>query len=72
MVTYGSLGCWEPIHIKMKKSTTKNQKANFIAGLKLLPLILDKSVKGKTNNINNEPNMAKTPNNLLGIDLKIA
>ena len=56
----------------MKKFTTKNQKANFIAGLKLEPLILDKSVIGNTNNINNEPNMAKTPNNLLGIDLRIA
>jgi hypothetical protein len=56
----------------MKKSTTNNQKANFIAGLNVEPLILDKSVIGKINNINKEPNIAKTPNNLLGIDLNIA
>jgi hypothetical protein len=54
------------------KSTTKNQKANFIAGLNCEPLFLDKSVKGRTNKINNEPNIATTPNNLSGIDLKIA
>lgn len=38
----------------------------------LLPLVLEKSTKGKINKINNEPNIAKTPNSLLGIDLKIA
>ena len=54
------------------KSTTKNQKANFIAGLNWLLLVLDKSVKGKINNINNEPNMATTPSNLFGILLSIA
>jgi hypothetical protein len=56
----------------MKKSTSNNQNANFIAGLNVEPLILDKSVIGKTNKINKEPNIAKTPNSLLGIDLKIA
>ena len=54
------------------KLTTKNQNANFIAGLNLEPLILDKSVKGKINKINKDPNIANTPNNLLGIDLNIA
>jgi hypothetical protein len=37
-----------------------------------LPLVLEKSVKGNTSNINKEANIAITPNNLLGIDLKIA
>ena len=41
-------------------------------GLNLDPLILDKSVKGSINNINNEPNIAITPRSLLGIDLNIA
>jgi hypothetical protein len=41
-------------------------------GLNWLPLILDKSVKGRTNKINNDPNIATTPSNLLGIDLNIA
>jgi hypothetical protein len=56
----------------MKKSTTKNQKNNFINGLNWLPLILDVSVIGNTNKINNDANIPTTPNNLLGIDLKIA
>lgn len=46
------------------KSTTKNQKANFIAGLNWLLLVLDRSVKGKINNMNNDPNIATTPNQL--------
>jgi len=48
------------------------QKKNFINGLKAIDLILDKSVKGRINKINNDPNIAITPNNLLGIDLNIA
>ena len=54
------------------KFTTKNQKANFIAGLNWLLLVLERSVKGKINNINNDPNIATTPNNLFGILLNIA
>ena len=56
----------------MKKFTTKNQKATLIAGLNWFPLILDKSTKGITNKINKLPNIARTPINLLGIDIKIA
>ena len=54
------------------KSTTKNQKASFIAGLNWLLLVLDKSVKGKINKINNDPNIATTPNSLFGMLLSIA
>jgi hypothetical protein len=68
----GLTGCWEPIHIKIIKFTTKNQKANFIAGLNWLLLVLARSVKGKIKKINKEPNIATTPNSLLGIDLNIA
>jgi hypothetical protein len=56
----------------MKKLTANTQKKNFIKGLNWLPLILDVSTIGITNNINNEANIAITPNNLLGIDLNIA
>jgi hypothetical protein len=70
--TKGELGCWLPIHIKMKKSATNTQKKNFINGLNWLPLILDVSTIGIINKINNEANIAITPNNLLGIDLNIA
>ena len=45
---------------------------NFITGLNWLPLTLDVSKKGIANKINNEANIATTPNNLLGIDLNIA
>jgi hypothetical protein len=41
-------------------------------GLNWLPLVLAKSTTGNINNINNEANIAITPINLLGIDLKIA
>jgi len=56
----------------MKKFTMKNQKAHFIIGLNWFPLTLDKSNNGNINNINRLPNMAITPINLLGMDLKIA
>jgi hypothetical protein len=68
----GDSGCWLPIHIKMKKLATNTQNINLIKGLNWLPLILEVSIKGIANNISKEPNIAKTPNNLLGIDLKIA
>jgi hypothetical protein len=44
----------------------------FIGFNVLFPLVLDKSVKGKTIKINNDPNIATTPSSLSGIDLKIA
>jgi len=68
----GGSGCWAPINNKIKKLTKKAQRPILIAGLNWLPLILDKSNKGNNNNINKEPNIANTPNNLLGIDLRIA
>lgn len=70
--TKGELGCSLPIHINIKNTTTKVQNANFIKGLNWLPLILDVSVNGNINKINNEENIPTTPNNLLGIDLNIA
>jgi hypothetical protein len=68
----GYSGCWLPIHNKIKKFTTKTQKKNFIKGLNWLPLILEVSTIGRINKINNEANIAITPNSLLGIDLNIA
>jgi hypothetical protein len=56
----------------MKKLATNTQKKNFIKGLNWLPLILEVSAIGIINKINNEANIAITPNNLLGIDLNIA
>jgi hypothetical protein len=56
----------------MKKLATNTQNINLIKGLNWLPLILEVSIKGITNKINKDPNIAKTPNILLGIDLKIA
>jgi hypothetical protein len=41
-------------------------------GLKVFPLILLVSVNGNTNKMSIAINIAITPNNLLGIDLKIA
>ena len=58
----GETGCWLPIHNNMKKLDTKTQNINFIIGLNWLPLILDVSSIGIANNINNEANIATTPN----------
>jgi hypothetical protein len=44
----------------------------FIGFKVLFPLVLEKSVIGRTNKINNEANIAITPSSLFGIDLKIA
>jgi hypothetical protein len=64
---------WQlPNHIKIKKLKANNQKAKICNGLYVLPLILLVSTKGKINNINIATNILITPNNLLGIDLKIA
>jgi hypothetical protein len=56
----------------IKKVATKIKKFVIEKTLKVLPLVLDKSVKGKTSKINKEANIAITPNNLLGIDRNIA
>jgi len=56
----------------VKKLTTNIKKKILLNNLNCIPLDLPKSTKGKTNNINNALNIAITPNNLFGIDLKIA
>jgi hypothetical protein len=64
---------WQlPNHINIKKLNANNQKAKICNGLYVLPLILLVSTKGKISNINIATNILITPNNLLGIDLKIA
>ena len=68
----GLSGCWLPTHNKIKKLAENTQNINLIIGLNWLPLTLDVSNRGIANKINKEANIATTPNNLLGIDLKIA
>lgn len=68
----GCSTCIPPRNINKAKSATKIQKATLINGLYWLPLIRLTSTNGITNKINRLENMAITPNNLLGIDLKIA
>jgi len=69
----GSSAWLEPIKPKTTKLHTKTAKKNMFIGFKVLfPLVLDKSVRGRTNKINNAPNIPTTPSSLLGIDLKIA
>jgi hypothetical protein len=70
--TKGEVGCWLPIHINIIKSTTRIQNKNLLRGLNWFPLILEVSEIGKIKKINKATNIAITPNNLLGIDLKIA
>lgn len=65
----GSAAWLEPIKPKIKKLHTKTVKKNIFIGFKvLLPLVLDKSVKGKIKKINNAPNIPTTPSSLLGIE----
>lgn len=68
----GDSTCFAPNCIKIKKFATNTKKAILLKGLNCIPLILDKSVKGITSKANIAENIAITPNNLLGIDLKIA
>jgi len=44
----------------------------FAIGLKAVVLIADVCIKGNTNKTNNDANKAITPNNLSGIDRRIA
>jgi hypothetical protein len=68
----GDSTCFAPNCIKIKKLATNTKNTILLKGLNCIPLYLDKSVIGIINNINNAENIAITPNNLLGIDLKIA
>ena len=52
------------------KSPTKNQNNNLAIGLNWCDLMLHVCNHGIGNNTNKEPNKARTPNNLSGIDLK--
>jgi hypothetical protein len=68
----GDSTCLAPNCINIKKFATNTQNINLLIGLNCKPLDLPKSVIGKINIINIAPNIVITPNNLLGIDLKIA
>ena len=56
----------------MKKSLTSTQNANRINGRNCAPRIRDVSKIGIANKISKAANILTTPNNLLGIDRKIA
>ena len=71
-VTKGASTCKAPNCNKIIKETAKVTKINLVTGLCYTPLNLPKSKIGIANKINKEANMAITPNNLLGTDLKIA
>jgi len=68
----GDSTCLAPNCIKIKKLNTNTQKAILLKGLNWKPFDLPESVIGKTKIIKSAPNIAITPNNLLGIDLNIA
>lgn len=69
----GSAAWLDPIRPKTTKLHTNIVKKTMFIGFKVLfPLVLEKSVIGRTNKINNEANIAITPSSLFGIDLKIA
>ena len=54
------------------KEAKKTDHKILNKGLKVLPLFLETSNKGKTKKTNKDPNIATTPSSLFGIDLKIA
>jgi hypothetical protein len=68
----GDSTCFSPNCIKIQKLPIKIKNAILLRGLNCIPLDLDKSVNGIANKIRIAENIAITPNNLLGIDLKIA
>ena len=61
-----------PMNINTKKLATNNQKAHRISGRNWLPRTREVSTHGIANKIRRELNIASTPNNLLGIDRRIA
>lgn len=69
---YGTSTCNCPKFINKAKLHKNNQQNNFDNGLNANPLTNDRSVTGKINRITKAPNIAITPNNLSGIDRKIA
>jgi hypothetical protein len=64
--------CLAPNIIKIIKLVTNIQKAILLSGLKARPLSLPRSVTVKTNMTSRALNIAMTPNNLLGIERRIA
>lgn len=68
----GSSTWHAPKYISTKKLAVNTQKANRINGRNWAPRIRDVSSRGIANKINKAANIATTPNNLLGIDRKIA
>jgi len=60
------------MNIRTKKFATNNQNAHRINGRNWLPRTRDVSTQGIANKISRELNIASTPNNLLGIDRKMA
>ena len=70
--TYGDSTGHIPIHVKIRKSATKNQNTNLAIGLNCELFILEVCVNGSVNNTNREAAKAITPNSLFGILLNIA
>jgi hypothetical protein len=68
----GDSTCLAPNCIKTKKLATNIKKAILLKGLNCKPLDLPKSAYGNNIIIKIEAIIATTPNNLFGIDLKIA
>jgi hypothetical protein len=71
-VINGFSTCLAPNDINIKKLLINVKKNILFNGLNCIPLNLEKSTNHKINNIKIAKNIAITPNNLLGIDLKIA
>jgi hypothetical protein len=68
----GCSTCCPPIQTKSKKLITLNQKKSFIIGRKAELRVRDVSNNGRAKRIKIAENIATTPPNLFGIDLKIA
>jgi len=60
------------MYIRMKKLDTNNQKAHRINGRNCDPRTRDVSSSGIASKISSDSSIATTPNNLLGIDRRIA
>jgi hypothetical protein len=69
---YGVSTCLPPRTINVKKFATKIQNITFDAGLNVNPRTLERSKTGKAKRAKIAANIKITPNNLLGIERKIA
>lgn len=72
MVMKGCSTGWPPIHVRARRSATRNQNKHWLNGRNIIPRCLEVWRAGITAKIRMDRTRAKTPPSLLGMDRRIA